>query len=102
MPMNNQVTQVFNVSPEDLKKEIVADVATHISVILEEIVSNIQSKEDAEFITSKEAASILQITLPTLYDWRKKGIVVAYRIANKIRFKKSEVLNSLTKINEKL
>ncbi|AOW20594.1 helix-turn-helix domain-containing protein [Urechidicola croceus] len=98
--MKNQITQVHSISPEDFKKEIVEDVATHISVILEEIVSKIQPKQNSEFITSKEAASFLQVTLPTLYDWRKKGIVIAYRIANKIRYKRSEIENSLIKINE--
>ena len=97
--MKNQITQVHNISPEDFKKEIVEDVATHISKILEEIISNKQPKQNPEFITSKEAASILKITLPTLYEWRRKGIVKAYRIANKIRFKQSEVEGSLTEID---
>lgn len=98
--MKREIIQVHNILPEVFKKEIVEDVVTHISLILEKIVSNIKTKQNPEFITSKEAASILKITLPTLYDWRKKGIVTAYRIANKIRFKKSEIENSLTKIQE--
>jgi len=98
--MKSQITTVHNISPEDFKEEIAKCVATHISVILEEIVSNIQLKSNPEFITSKDACVILGVTLPTLLDWRKRKIISAYRIGNKIRFKKSEIENSLTKIIE--
>lgn len=94
------ITQVHNISSEDFKKEIVEDVTTHISVVLKEIMSEIQRKATTpEYLTSKEACKILKITLPTLYEWRKKGIVKAYRIANKIRYKKSEIEDSLKKID---
>jgi len=98
--MQNQITQVHNVSAEDFQKEIVKDVTTHISVVLEEIVSKIQPNHSPEFINSKEVSKILGVTLPTLLDWRKRKIIVAYRIGNKIRFKRSEIENSLIKINE--
>ena len=98
--MIKQITQVHNISPEDFQKEVTKNVVTHISVILEEIVSNIPTTQNPEFIDSKEVCKILGITLPTLFDWRKRKIIVAYRIGNKIRFKKSEIENSLTKINE--
>ena len=49
--------------------------------------------------TSKETAKILKVSLQTLNEWRKEGIIVAHRIAGKaIRFKKTSIENALNKI----
>jgi len=95
---NSKVTQVFNITPEDLKQEIVSSVVSEIKLELGVITKNFQPKENPEFITSKEACEILGVTNPTLLDWRKRKIITAYRIANKIRFKRSEIEQSLKKI----
>jgi excisionase family DNA binding protein len=94
-----QLIQVQDVSPEDLKREISDNVTKRISEVLAEFMKDLKSKQEPEFITSKEAANILKVTLPTLYDWRKKGIISAYRIGNKIRFNRQELLDSLIKID---
>lgn len=52
-----------------------------------------------EFITRKETAIILGISLPTLNDWTKRGLVIGYRIASRVRYKKAEIMESLTQIN---
>ena len=54
--------------------------------------------EQLEYITRKEAALILGISLPTLGKFTKEGIVPAYRISSRIRYKKSEVHESMNKI----
>jgi excisionase family DNA binding protein len=51
-----------------------------------------------EYITRKQTAEILGISLPTLNDWSKKGIIPSYRIASRVRYKKAEVLNSVNKV----
>ena len=96
--MQNQITQVHNTSSEDLKNEIVTDVVAKMKKELQFFTEKLTPDSSPEFIDSKEVCKMLQITPPTLYDWRKKGIVPAYRIANKIRFDRSEIENSLTKI----
>jgi excisionase family DNA binding protein len=97
-----KLTQVHNISSEDLKKEISDDVAKHVSIVIQAFMKDLKSKQQPEFITSKEAASILKVTLPTLYDWRKKGIISAYRIGNKIRFNRQQLEESLIKIDSAL
>src|ERR1035437_5701589 len=51
-----------------------------------------------EFISRKQAASILGISLPTLGLWSKTGIIPSYRIASRVRYKKQDVLNSLSQV----
>lgn len=54
--------------------------------------------EQAEYITRKETAKILGVSLVTLNEWQKTGRVPAYRINTRVRYKKDEVLNCLTLI----
>jgi hypothetical protein len=42
---------------------------------------------------------ILKISFVTLWDWTKKDVLPADRIGYKVRYKKSEALESLKKIN---
>jgi len=44
-------------------------------------------------------AKRLQISLPTLHAWTKNNILKSYRIGNKVRYKKDEVLKGLQSIN---
>lgn len=54
---------------------------------------------ETEFITRLETARILGISLPTLNEWTKTGLIPGYRIASRVRYKKDEILTSLKQIN---
>lgn len=58
------------------------------------------SKKDTEFITRRDTAELLNVSLPTLDKWSKDGLLTAHRISktNSIRYNKSEVLSSITAI----
>lgn len=48
-----------------------------------------------EFLTRQEVAKRLKISLPTLHDYSKRGIIPVFRIGNKVRYKLSDIENSL-------
>ena len=52
-----------------------------------------------EFITRQETCKILGVSLPTLNEWTKQGLIVGYRISSRVRYKKSEILDALIKIS---
>lgn len=54
--------------------------------------------EADELLTRRDVAALLKVSLPTLHDWVKRGVIPTYRIEGNIRFKKSEVLKCLNKI----
>ena len=54
--------------------------------------------EDQEYLTRKEVAKLLKISLTTLNDWSKQGIVQAYRIGNRVLYKKKEIVDSVSKV----
>jgi excisionase family DNA binding protein len=51
-------------------------------------------KESEEYLTREETAKILKCSLPTLWDWTKKDLLQSYRIGNKVRYLRSEVMSS--------
>jgi excisionase family DNA binding protein len=57
------------------------------------------STDAEEFLTREEVATLLKISLPTLHDWCKKGLLNPFKIGNKVRFKKHEVMSSPKAIN---
>ena len=54
--------------------------------------------EEEQLLTGAQAAELLGITMPTLRDWRSKGLVPGYRIANRVFYKRGELLASLQRI----
>ena len=46
---------------------------------------------DADYLTRIETAKLLRVTLPTLSEWTKRGILNSYRMGSRIRYKRSEV-----------
>src|SRR5438874_789459 len=67
-------------------------------VINEHRIVSTPSIASPEFITSQEVAKILKVSLPTLDDYSKRGFIPCYRIGNKVRYKRTEVENSLITI----
>ncbi len=90
-----KVFQIDGISSTDFFNEFVEFKKT-----LKLFVENQQTDPAADFITRQETSKILNVSLSTLLNWRKAGIITAYRIGNKIRYKKTEILDSLTKINQ--
>ena len=50
-----------------------------------------------EYITRREVAKLFKISLVTVHDWTKKGILQAYKIGKRIYYKPLEVENALVK-----
>ncbi len=54
---------------------------------------------DKEYLEGKEVEELLNISAPTRYSWEKKGLFTRYKIAGQTRYKTSEILGALEKIN---
>lgn len=87
--------------------ETIVDKLDKIESLLQHFQSNVtaqsQSKDSNpdELITRKEAAIILGISLPTLHDYTTRGVIPAYRIGSRVRFKKIEIIDCLQKVQTK-
>lgn len=94
--MIKKFIQIETIDAQHYKSEIVNDVVN----ALKKSGIKIPDNNDEIFLTRQETADLLSVSLVTLWDWTRKDILAAYRIGNKIRYKKSEVLLSLTKRNQ--
>jgi excisionase family DNA binding protein len=73
------------------------------NIIKECIKSEIQKaiplpKDEDALITRKEAAKLLGVSLQTLGDYCKRGILVSFRMGTRVRLKRNQVLSSLQEV----
>lgn len=94
--MQNKIIQLFGITPEELKHYIVKDVKAELNSLAQ----NFEPKKPAEYLTRKEVANILKVSLVTLTDWNKRGILKPYRLGNLIRYKSEEIDAALISINK--
>lgn len=52
-------------------------------------------QNQSNFISRLEVAKLLKISLPTLNDWTKEGLLKSYRIGTRVLYKLHEVEESI-------
>lgn len=93
--MTKQILQIENTNTLDFKNEIL----NGVSDVLKGFASTLQIHDQDILLTREETSKLLSVSLVTLWDWTRKDIIPAYRIGNKVRYKKNEVLNALQQMN---
>ncbi len=88
--MENNITQLHGVNPEEFKNDILKGVSSLITELLKERIS------DDRLLTREETATLLSISLPTLRKYVQRGLLKEYRTGARVLYKHSEVINSLT------
>lgn len=94
--MKTNLIQIETTNATDFKNEIVKDVVT----ALKSFATSSQNNNSEILLTREETAKMLSISLVTLWDFTRKDKITAFRIGNKVRYKKSDVLNALIKKNQ--
>ena len=89
------VLQVENTNALDFKNEIVKEVIDALKGF-----ANAVQPDNEKLLTREETAEMLSISLVTLWDWTRKDLIPAYRIGNKVRYKKGEISEALQKMNK--
>lgn len=78
-----------------------SDIKKVVEEVIENKLKNLNpqpEKEGLKLLSRKDTAKLLCISLPTLHDWTKTGIVKAHRIGNRILYKLEEVNDALSMI----
>lgn len=83
---------LHTLSPEELREIISREIRDAIKELPK------QSTPPAEILlTRKEAADKLNISLVTLNDWTKRGLIPSYTIGGRVLYKDSEIIDALHK-----
>lgn len=56
-----------------------------------------ETNKPEKYITRREVSDILRVSLVTVSDWTRKGILTAYKAGNRVYYKINEVENALVK-----
>lgn len=78
-------------TPENLRELITAAVRDELAGIK----TTEQSVPPVEFLTRKETADRLKVSLVSLNQWTKTGLIQGYRISGRVRYKSNEVESAL-------
>lgn len=94
--MSKNITHLHEITPDQFKAEILDG----ISKQLLEFSKKFKPKEPNLWITRKEASELLGVSLVTIHNWTKEDIIKAYKIGNRVRFKRSDLENILLRSNK--
>ena len=77
-----------------------SDIKKVVEEVLENKLRSLTPKIEKGFklLTRKDTANLLRISLPTLHEWTKEGIITAHRIGNRVLYKQEEINLSLNQI----
>lgn len=84
--------RVQNLSINELNKMIMTAVSEAVQPFIPD------PEPETKYLTRKETADLLGISLVTLNDWTKKGVIKAYRINTRIRYKSNEVEKAINEV----
>jgi len=88
--------QFIGVTPKQFKQDFLNDAKSFIT----DLVQNLKPQETETYLTRKQVAELIGgISIGTVINWSKKGILTEYGIGRLIRYKKSEVESSIVKLN---
>lgn len=96
--MKKKVIQIYEIEPEEFKNEILAGVEK----LFKEFSKKFVLKEPAVWLSRKEVSELLGISLVTIHNWGKNGILKPYKIGNRVRFRLSDIEKVLLQSNRKV
>lgn len=91
--MADQLFSSFTI--EQLKAELSEDIFKRIAPLIQSVN---QPTPSTEFLSRKQTAKLLGVSLVTIGDWTKTGKIKGYRIASRIRYKRAEIETALIQI----
>lgn len=92
------IIQFKEATPNELALTLTNSLKEMFKEELQDFKKDFQPSEPKHFISRSEVAKLLGVSTVTIDSWTKKGRLIAYRIGNRIRYNRTEVEQSLTKI----
>ncbi len=95
--MVQETIQFIGVTPKQFK----TDFLNEAKLFITDLVQNLKPQEKETYLTRKQVAELIggDISIGTIINWSKKGILTEYGIGRLIRYKRSEVEEAITKLN---
>lgn len=89
-------------TPDELKEYLRAIVKDEFTDFLKAHTNSAPTPQpNTDLLSRKEAAKVLGVSLPTLNEWSKSGVITGYRISSRVRYKRNEIEQSLLQMQTK-
>lgn len=97
--MQQQFIQIANLTPDQFTEAIRGALRTELAVMG---IGQPTPKADPDYLTRKETAVLLRISLVTLHKLSKQGVLQSLMVNGRIRYRRTEVLAAVKEVkNEK-
>ncbi|MCT4629599.1 helix-turn-helix domain-containing protein [Winogradskyella sp.] len=93
----NKIIQIESTNSSELVSQVVDAIIPYIDKLTNK---ELPIDDHLNLLTREETATILKVTLQTLHNWSKKGILVPFSIGNRIYYRKSDVISALRPCND--
>jgi len=90
--MVHKKIQLFELSPEELKTEIISAVKEELAALAQEL----KPTQPITWLTRKETSKKLGVSLVTLHNWNLSGELKAQKIGGSVRYKLSDIQDRLS------
>jgi hypothetical protein len=87
---------VSQVNPEELKNALIDSVKHQ----LEEFKNHLEQPKTNDYLSRNDVSKMLGITLGSVHNWTKKGVLYAYQISGRVYYKRSEIEESIVKLKK--
>ncbi|MFZ4107151.1 helix-turn-helix domain-containing protein [Flavobacterium sp.] len=89
---------------EDTPREIllIREQLEDLKVIIMDIKQNFTPKEPEELMSREQVAEMFKVDPSTVHNWAIQGRIIKYGIENTVRYKRSEINQSLKPIKQTL
>lgn len=91
----NATVQFIQYTPEQLKKEIAAEVRCQ----LDEFLKHFTPKQPNEYLTRQQVAQMFNVDLSTVHNWCRSGRLKPLGLGSRVYFLRSDIEASLKPLN---
>ncbi len=91
----NNAILLQNATLEDLEKMVKRAVAEQMSAVSVKQPKEVEKKGLPKYVKRIETARILGVTVPTLDDWTRNGLIQCCRISNRVYYSEEEIARAL-------
>ena len=91
--MITKTIQIQEVTVDELAEKV----ADKLLLKIEAYLKQLSTTKDGGLLTRQETADYLKVSLVTIHQWAKYGIINRVRIGNRVYFKKKAILDLIEK-----
>ena len=90
--MDKQIVQIESITVSELTDLIAEKILEKLE---KRIAAFVEKSSDDELLSREETVKLLKINSTTLWNWNRKGKIIAHGIGNRVYYKRGEIMKAL-------